>query len=728
MLFASVVFVANAGLLTPGSQSGGILTPGLFKLVGSSLLPGNSSWILGTSTQRISEGWFGTLNANTSTIGTLTVSTSIGSGFTNGSVLFATSSGIISQDNSNFFWDDTNNRLGIGTAAPATKLHVVGASTFTDYMSVLNGIITSEGGASSTMNIRSNSGKSLSFGTNAIYDRMYIDTSGNVGIGTTVPGDKLHIVSTSAGAETLPLIIQNSDLTAGTKAGIKFVPSTATSRYSAIEGIQEDGANRIGMAFLTGAGATISEWMRINSTGNVGIGTTTPAYKLDITTTALGIKTLSTGGAGKAFVASDTQIAHGITYGSVINTNTYAALRYAYTNEGGLLLIGATERKTDALSLTGYSVSTGTDSGEGVIKISAKHGDASAFASLADTTKLLTVDNNATIKMTVLGSGNVGIGTTAPLQKLTIFGDPTDSNQPSGVNNATDLHTALFISGSGNNIGEKYGLQFGNYSTFSHSGIFGIMTSTSGNTQGDITFDTRSVTTDTLLTERMRIMSSGNVGIGTSTPASRLSIVSSGISSTTNALMVRNASSTEMFRVRDDGFVGIGTAAPAQKLDVTGNIRLPSANYLEYADGTKYYNTKLYVVDHDYNWDYFDGSGVKTFMFFESSNGNFGFATTTPNSTLQVNGTFALTSSSTVVTASIGGGALLAGACASATTTVDTSYTTSTLAFVTTPQIDPGDGFFWNTILQSSGVAYTRVCASVAGTPTASPYVLKMIK
>ena len=43
---------------------------------------------------------------------------------TAGSVLFAGASGVLQQDNANFFWDDTNNRLGIGTATPTTQLNV----------------------------------------------------------------------------------------------------------------------------------------------------------------------------------------------------------------------------------------------------------------------------------------------------------------------------------------------------------------------------------------------------------------------------------------------------------------------------------------------------------------------------------------------------------------------------------------------------------------------------
>lgn len=47
---------------------------------------------------------------------------------TNGSVLFSNGT-TIAQDNANLFWDDTNNRLGIGTATPATTFQVVGTST-----------------------------------------------------------------------------------------------------------------------------------------------------------------------------------------------------------------------------------------------------------------------------------------------------------------------------------------------------------------------------------------------------------------------------------------------------------------------------------------------------------------------------------------------------------------------------------------------------------------------
>ncbi|MDD5626561.1 MAG: hypothetical protein PHW01_00890 [Patescibacteria group bacterium] len=60
----------------------------------------------------------GTIYGNV--IGTITP------GFTQGSVVFTDAAGALAQDNANFYWDDTNNRLGVGTTTPGEKLEVVG--------------------------------------------------------------------------------------------------------------------------------------------------------------------------------------------------------------------------------------------------------------------------------------------------------------------------------------------------------------------------------------------------------------------------------------------------------------------------------------------------------------------------------------------------------------------------------------------------------------------------
>ena len=76
-----------------------------------------------------------TTNGNTTTQGiTITAgglsSNSINNtALTTGSVLFSGASGLITQDNANLFWDDTNNRLGIGTAVPGAPLDVHSTGT-----------------------------------------------------------------------------------------------------------------------------------------------------------------------------------------------------------------------------------------------------------------------------------------------------------------------------------------------------------------------------------------------------------------------------------------------------------------------------------------------------------------------------------------------------------------------------------------------------------------------
>lgn len=66
-----------------------------------------------------------------STGGVLGVSnggTGTATAFTAGSVVFAGASGVYTQDNSNLFFDDSNNRLGVGTASPAIRFDVNGGA------------------------------------------------------------------------------------------------------------------------------------------------------------------------------------------------------------------------------------------------------------------------------------------------------------------------------------------------------------------------------------------------------------------------------------------------------------------------------------------------------------------------------------------------------------------------------------------------------------------------
>ncbi len=96
----------------PGTPATGLL---VYVTAGGS--SGNGFYYYnGTSWERLSDG-SGILAVTAGGTGTSTQ-------FTPGSVVFAGPSGVYSQDNANFFWDDASHRLGLGIPAPATNLHV----------------------------------------------------------------------------------------------------------------------------------------------------------------------------------------------------------------------------------------------------------------------------------------------------------------------------------------------------------------------------------------------------------------------------------------------------------------------------------------------------------------------------------------------------------------------------------------------------------------------------
>ncbi len=128
-------------------------------------------------------------------------------------------------------------------------------------------------------------------------------------------------------------------------------------------------------------------------------------------------------------------------------------------------------------------------------------------------------------------TGNVGIGNTVPQGKLTIS-EASGNNAPSTITSAnTYLHLGSGDFGPSSNGKFMIGFGFisGATNTNSPAYIGYEESSTSGQTKGDLTFLTRDVTTDTAPTERMRINSSGNVGIGTDNPSSsKLEVHNSG--------------------------------------------------------------------------------------------------------------------------------------------------------------------------------------------------------
>ena len=114
------------------------------------------------------------------------------------------------------------------------------------------------------------------------------DSSGNVGIGTTSPGAILHTIKTSAGAATVGAFLQNSDNTTSTEIRLAFAANTnvlSADRYGWIGYVNGGGTNSGSLTFATTPGGqAATERMRIDSSGNVLVGTTNLTQTTDIGT------------------------------------------------------------------------------------------------------------------------------------------------------------------------------------------------------------------------------------------------------------------------------------------------------------------------------------------------------------------------------------------------------------------------------------------------------------
>jgi len=195
-------------------------------------------------------------------------------------------------DGSTFYVDASNNRIGIGTTTPQAMLEISNSSALSvPWLNITSG------------------------GTDA---KFIIDSAGNVGIGTTAPSAPLHVSSEGTQVSgNFYRIAQfyNSSNGKGITLGYD------TSGRTAVIGAQSDtGGSASDLTFWTYNGAAWGERVRIDTSGKVGIGTTSPTYILDV---------------------------------EVSNTNLIASFINTQTvdNSGGVLIQGGTNAGNEALNV-----------------------------------------------------------------------------------------------------------------------------------------------------------------------------------------------------------------------------------------------------------------------------------------------------------------------------------------------------------------------------------------
>ena len=341
--------------------------------------------------------------------------------FGNGTSVFGSNAGL--------FWDNTNFRLGVGTSSPINLLNVyngISADFFTTPQVLVGTTLTSPGFTNALQVISPNS-----------IDTDYLSAY-NIGGGNNI-GTNLLIANAGRG---------------GTAGTVKYILGLDAPNGQAITAAIGTASNH---PFTIGTNST--ERMRIDTSGNLGLGVTPSAWGNTFNAIQIGARgsVWSSTSSGSTFLSQNTYYNAGFKY-----IATAASSNYEQGGGGHYW----------------YTAPSGTA------------GNAITF------TQAMTLDN----------SGNLGIGTTSPSTKLYVSG--TGSLATFGGNSSSNVVPDIQIVRSSSGTG----IQTGPNITFSDSTTNN--TCTIQNSQGSLTFWNYG---SSAWNERMRIDSSGNLLVGTTT-------------------------------------------------------------------------------------------------------------------------------------------------------------------------------------------------------------------
>jgi hypothetical protein len=543
--------------------------------------------------------------------------------------------------------------VGIGTSSPTRTFHVSGSG------GTVAARISATDTSQASLDLDNSSGSGariISTGTtlqlhNTGSERLRIDSTGNVGIGTSSPEAKFHAQSgalgTTAGNEVEHarfgatsvnanrLRIYETRLANGadwTTTGTVISRRIDSVNHAAIRFGNTGGDE--GLAFITGTANT--ERLRITSTGNVGIGTSSPNQTLVVRTAdnggiayenAAGKQWRAAVGASGNFAILESGVAERLTITSAGLVGLGAIAPTDNLTFGGVAGVDRSLRLNSS-GQSGLRLSTVGTAGQQRI-------DAISEAVGGNSTLILGTTASGTLaeRLRIDSTGNVGIGTSEPGQRLSVAGtvEATTFN-PTGQLTGTSVGMSInaqagtrswqlrsdSFAGMGTNIRWRGGGSGGDgpiwwlWSNFDTTNNFiGI------NPSGNVIRSGELMALHVDGTERLRITSTGNVGIGTSSPAARLHIGGNtpnlsldaadanaafnrfnivkesggGVRFQTNAgtTFVSNdylidydatgatmhqwrTGNTERMRITSTGNVGIGTSSPGTKLQINSSV------------------------------------------------------------------------------------------------------------------------------------------------------------
>jgi hypothetical protein len=442
--------------------------------------------------------------------------------------------------------------VGIGTTSPSVSLQV-NASTAAirlEETSASAKRLEFSIDSSAVAKISANqSAQSIAFETVGS-ERMRITSGGQVLINSTSMDGKLGINTATSTA-------YNPNAYNGNNANIRLTNGSAgVNRYTGIAfggggsteafiGSVQNASELAEIVFQTFNGSAYGERARITSAGNVGIGTMTPQV-VGAAWTTLEVKGKDTGGGGIIYVtnAAGTVSSHFYSDGSGSYIGTQTNQFFAFTSNNaermridasGNLLIGTTSGVVKMELVGGVSAFGNVGATARIVQNQVNYRgvvlgyDTSGqigviyaeTPSPASTLAFWTYSGSAWAeKMRIDGSGNVGIGTTSPNEKLTVLGSDATTFQGAGIYNS-------YTYGNADKAESRFNLGKLEGSTYQPMGAIGAFpTDNTNSANGILSFYTR---TSQSVTEKMRITSGGNVGIGTTSPSQKLQVSGSTI-------------------------------------------------------------------------------------------------------------------------------------------------------------------------------------------------------